>query len=237
MKRSSLLGTTVGAFDSLRVRDPPYTGSFVEVATLAGANAYDDTQVVADIAANAAAIAAPRPVVETNKVQWYNAGAGSSLYLECGTGGSINCQDAGGSALMSLASTAASVTPNLTCQGDLTVSGTLSAASLTTALNAKQDTTTWVDAASTSHVGITTINAPGSSVSAGVLTLPATSSGLTIVDGNGATQSQITQLSFAGGIATGSGLTTMSVGPSLQVYNYAGTSWVMPSKIWHENYL
>ncbi len=285
MRRSSLLGTTVGAFDSLRVRDPPYTWSFVEVATLAGASVYDDTQVTQDVAANSSAIATNAAAIAANAsavaakaddVATTSALAGKRDVVDSYTkaqvdnaitaataatavvnatvvefqdidslgvntlsinGGSLGVaiRDAALNSLIDADSTQVTLTPPVACLSNLSVAGTLSSTSLTNSLAAKQDEITFVDGSSTSHSGITTINAPGSSVSAGVLTLPATSSGLTIVDGNGATQSQITQLSFAGGIATGSGLTTMSVGPSLQVYNYAGTSWVMPSKIWHEN--
>ncbi len=61
MNRSPLLGTTEGVFDSLQVRNPPYSGALVDIASLVGSggggSSYDDTQVQADIATNAAAIA------------------------------------------------------------------------------------------------------------------------------------------------------------------------------------
>ena len=61
MNRSPLLGTTEGVFDSLQVRNPPYSGALVDIASLVGSggggSSYDDTQIQADVATNAAAIA------------------------------------------------------------------------------------------------------------------------------------------------------------------------------------
>ena len=48
MNRSPLLGTTEGVFDSLQVRNPPHSGTLVDIASLmgsGGSGTYDDTQV------------------------------------------------------------------------------------------------------------------------------------------------------------------------------------------------
>jgi len=57
MKRSPLIGTTTGDFDSLRVRSPANTGDFIEVSSLVAGAAYDDTQLAQDVSANTSAIA------------------------------------------------------------------------------------------------------------------------------------------------------------------------------------
>ena len=53
MKRSTLLNSTTGVFDSLKVRNPPYSGAYVEVTALGGGGgSYDDSEIRGLIAAN-----------------------------------------------------------------------------------------------------------------------------------------------------------------------------------------
>ena len=52
-----MTGTTTGAFDSLRIRSPAYTGALVEVSSLIAGAAYDDTQIAGTLAQHATAIA------------------------------------------------------------------------------------------------------------------------------------------------------------------------------------
>ena len=57
MRSSSLTGITSGEFDSLRVRNPPFTGPFVDVTGGGGGGgSYDDTALTQAVATNAAAI-------------------------------------------------------------------------------------------------------------------------------------------------------------------------------------
>ena len=56
MRKSPLTGITTGAFDSLRVRTPPLTGSLVEVTDLVAGAIFDPSQLQGDIANNTAAL-------------------------------------------------------------------------------------------------------------------------------------------------------------------------------------
>ena len=64
MIRKSLLGTTTAELDSCKVRDPPFTGPYVEVSQLAQAS-YDDTALIQSISANATAIAGKRDTTDS----------------------------------------------------------------------------------------------------------------------------------------------------------------------------
>ncbi len=57
MKSSVLTGITEGAFDTLKVRDPPFTGPLTEVSTLVSGAVYDDTELAATVATNTANLA------------------------------------------------------------------------------------------------------------------------------------------------------------------------------------
>ena len=57
MRKTPLTGITSGAFDTLKVRDPPFTGSLREVTAIVAGGAFDPSQLQADIASNAAALA------------------------------------------------------------------------------------------------------------------------------------------------------------------------------------
>jgi hypothetical protein len=92
---------------------------------------------------------------------------------------------------------------------------------LATLLSGKNDAQTWVDGGGSSHLGITSFVAPGSSVSGGVMTLPtASSGGLVIYDAASANQTgSVSAMNFKAGHLQGA---TMNVG--VEIVDATGTN-------------
>ena len=88
MNKSSLLNTTVGSFDSLKVRNPAFTGAFVEVTSLGGAGSgnYDDTALTNLVNANTNAIAGKHPNIT---VQDANGGTHAGITTINAVGGTV----------------------------------------------------------------------------------------------------------------------------------------------------
>ncbi len=161
MKKTPLTGITSGAFDTLKVRDPPFTGNLREVADIVVGGAFDPSQLQADIASNAAALAtkaessavysqtavdalvAPQATISLTTLKFSDI---DSLGVNTLTiqGDFVAIEDASGAALLDLDAAQITVTPPMNCLGTLNVTGqltanNLSSTSVTGALAGKQD--------------------------------------------------------------------------------------------------
>ena len=85
MSKSSLLNSTLGSFDSLKLRNPAFTGAFVEVTSLGGGvgSSYDDAEVRSLISQNAAAITLEQPHIGVGDLSISNTASLQSAKVQC----------------------------------------------------------------------------------------------------------------------------------------------------------
>ena len=88
MNKSSLTNSTEGRFDSLKVRNPPYSGAFVDVTSLGGGGggSYDDTALTNLVNANTNAISSKHPSIT---VQDANGGSHTGITTINAVGGAV----------------------------------------------------------------------------------------------------------------------------------------------------
>ena len=163
MRKAPLTGVTSAKLDSCLIRNPPYTGAFVEVTSLSGGggggSSYDDTAVRGLISLNTSAIGTKQ----------------QSLTIQDSAGN----QHTGVNAIVADAGTVSGSTLTLPTQAysdtelrGLITTNASAAATNATALGTKHPSVTIQDSAG-DHTGVTRIVTSTGQVSGTTLTLPA----------------------------------------------------------------